>query len=123
MSNKTYEKVNETTFKWSEERHLEGEIDAIQYLKFLAERLNGMRQMIKSANQAQENFVKLVEEYNEHVKVLTEAKEKLHLAVEAPELIDLPDCFSIIEAKEENLPKISIKRDDEDAEKGEAEEK
>lgn len=112
---KTYTKVSETVFKWSEERHLEWEIDAIQYLAHLADQINSMRKLIASANAAQERFLQVVEYYNESVDVLKEAKEKLHLAVTVPAKVDLPDCFSIIEAHPENLPKIDIKRDDEDA--------
>ena len=116
---KTYEKVSETVFKWSEERHLEGEIDAIKYLQHLADQITSMRKLIAQANNLQDTFVKVVNYYNESVDVLKEAKEKLHLAVTVPEKVVLPSCFSIIEADAEKLPKISIARDDEDAEKEE----
>ena len=78
-----------------------------------------MRKLIAQANNLQDTFVKVVNYYNESVDVLKEAKEKLHLAVTVPEKVVLPSCFSIIEADAEKLPKISIARDDEDAEKEE----
>ncbi len=109
---KTYEKISETKFKWSEERHHEGEIDAIQYLQHLADQLNTMRKLVANANTIQDQFLQIVEYYNESRKVLKEAKEKLHLAVTVPDAIDLPECVSIIEIIPENLPKINIQRDE-----------
>lgn len=111
---KTYEKISETKFKWSEERHHEGEIDAIQYLKHLADQLNTMRKLVANANTIQEQFLQIADYYNQSREVLKEAKEKLHLAVNVPDEIKIPDCFSIIEIVPENLPKISIARDEEE---------
>jgi len=109
---KNYEKISETKFKWSEERHHEGEIDAIQYLQHLADQLNTMRKLVANANTIQDQFLQVVEYYNQSRAVLKEAKEKLHLAVNVPDAIDLPECVSIIEIIPENLPKINIQRDE-----------
>lgn len=52
--------------------------------------------------------------YHEQRKAAStqEAKEKLHLAVNVPDAIDLPEYVSVIEIIPENLPKISIARDE-----------
>ena len=71
---KNYEKISETQFKWSEERHHEGEIDAIQYLQHLADQLNTMRKLVANANTIQDQFLQVVEYYNQSREVLKEAK-------------------------------------------------
>lgn len=108
MDGKTFTRIDNLTFKLEEDKHLEENIDSVNMLNNLAQAVNKMRQCIVGANKMQDDFVKYCEWYNYRVDVLSEAKEKCGLEIKVPEKIDLPSCFSIIEAKLENLPKIEV---------------
>lgn len=105
---RTFEKVDELTFKITETQDVSENIDAIAQLNNLAQALNKLRQLTATANKAQDEFVKRVDWYNEWRSILLEAKEKLHLAISIPDEIKLPSCFSIIEVDIEKLPKVDV---------------
>jgi len=109
MSERTYTKIDEFTFKCEEDRHLEETMKIDEKMNYLAQCLNWLRQCVASANEMQDKFVKIVETYNRYVDMLTEAKEQCWYTFKLPEKIVLPDCFDIIEVKLENIPKIDFK--------------
>lgn len=118
LDGKKFTKIDNLTFKLEEDKHLEENIDAVAMLNNLAQAVNGMRQCISEANKMQDKFIKYCEWYNARVEILEKAKEECDLDIEVPVKIDLPDCFSIIEAKMENLPKVKVKERDENKAEG-----
>lgn len=109
MSERTYTKIDEFTFKVEEDRHLEETMSIDKQMNYLAQCLNSLRECVKWANEFQDKFVKIVETYNRYVDMMTEAKEKCWYDFKLPAKIELPDCFSIIEVKIENIPTIDFK--------------
>lgn len=112
MSERTYTKIDEFTFKCEEDRHLEQNFKIDEQFNYLASCLNWLRECVKNANEMQNKFVKIVETYNRYVDMMTEAKEKCWYDYKLPEKIVLPDCFDIIEVKPENIPTIDFKIDE-----------
>ncbi len=53
--------------------------------------------------------MKIVETYNRYVDMLQEAKESCWYDFKLPAKIELPECFSIIEVKAENIPTVEFK--------------
>jgi len=109
MSERTYTKIDEMTFKIEEDRHLEEEMKIDEKFNYVASLLNWLRECVSNANQFQDKFVKIVETYNRYVDMLAEAKEKCWYTFKLPERIELPDCFNIIDVKIENIPKVDFK--------------
>ena len=109
MSERTYTKIDEFTFKVEEDRHLEETMSIDKQMNYLAQCLNSLRECVKWANEFQDKFVKIVETYNRYVDMLQEAKDSCWYDFKLPEKIELPDCFSIIEVKIENIPTVDFK--------------
>ena len=109
MSERTYTKIDEFNFKIEEDRHLEETLSIDKQFNYLAQCLNSLRECVKNANEFQDKFVKIVETYNRYVDMMTEAKESCWYDFKLPEKIELPDCFSIIEVKIENIPTVDFK--------------
>ena len=109
MSERTYTKIDEFTFKVEEDRHLEETMSIDKQMNYLAQFLNSLRECVKWANEFQDKFVKIVETYNRYVDMLQEAKDSCWYDFKLPEKIELPDCFSIIEVKIENIPTVDFK--------------
>jgi len=76
MSERTYTKVDEFTFKVEEDRHLEETMSIDKQFNYLMQLCNGMRDCVKNANEFQDKFVQFVKTYNWYVDMLSEAKEK-----------------------------------------------
>ena len=112
MSERTYTKVDEFTFKVEETRKLEETMKIEDKFNYLAQCLNGLRECVKWANEYQDKFVKIVETYNRYVDMMQEAKDACGYLYKLPKKIDLPDCFDIIEVKPENIPTIDFKLND-----------
>ena len=112
MSERTYTKIDEFTFKCEEDRHLEQNFKIDEQFNYLANCLNQLRDCVKQANWFQERFVKIVETYNRYVDMMTEAKEKCWYTYKLPAKIELPECFDIIEVKPENIPTVDFRIDD-----------
>ena len=110
-SKRTYTKVDDFTFKVEQDRHIEETMPIDKELNYVAQLLNGLRECVAQANQSQDKFVKIVEIYNTHVDILEEAKKECWFDYKVPAKIDLPDCFSIIEVKMENIPKVDIHKE------------
>lgn len=112
MSERTYTKIDEFTFKCEEDRHLEQNFKIEEQFNYLAQCLNWLRECVKNANDMQDKFVKITETYNRYVDMLQEAKDKCWYTYKLPEKIVLPDCFDIIEVKVENIPTVEFKIDE-----------
>lgn len=110
-SKRTYSKVDDFTFKVEQDRHIEEVMPIDKELNYVAQLLNGLRECVAQANQAQDKFVKIVEIYNTHCDILEEAKKECWFDYKVPQKIDIPDCFSIIEVKLENIPKVDIHKE------------
>jgi len=108
MSKRTYKKIDELTFRYEEDKHFDIKVDAVEMLNQLAQAVNSMKQLVVNVNKIQDQFVKVVEGYNTYRDILEEANQTVKLAIEIPPRIELPDCFSIIEVKLENLPKVKV---------------
>lgn len=108
---RTYTKIDDFTFKIEQDRHIEEKMTIDGELNYVAQLLNGMRECVNNANQFQDKFLKLVEIYNVHREILEEAKKECGYDYKIPAKIDIPDCFSIIEVKLENIPKVDIHKD------------
>ena len=112
MSERTYTKVDEFTFKVEETRKLEETMKIEDKFNYLAQCLNWLRECVKNANEFQDKFIKIVETYNRYVDMLQEAKDQCWYLYKLPQKIELPDCFDIIEVKPENIPTIDFKIDE-----------
>lgn len=110
-SKRIYTKIDETTFKVEQDRHLEEEMKVADQLNVLAQLLNNMKQCVAQANDYQEKFVKIAESYNTFVDILQEAKDSCGYKYKLPAKIEIPDCFDIIEVKIENLPSVDISKE------------
>lgn len=108
MSKRTYKKIDELTFRYEEDKHFDIKVDAVEMLNELAKAVNQMKYLVDQVNKLQDKFVEVVKGYNTYRDILEEANKSCKLAIEVPQKIDLPDCFSIIEVKLENLPKIKV---------------
>lgn len=108
MSKRTYKKIDELTFRYEEDKHFDIKVDAVEMLNQLATAVNQMKNIVVNVNKLQDQFIKIVEGYNAYRDILEEANQNVKLAIEIPPRIDLPDCFSIIEVKLENLPKVKV---------------
>ena len=113
-SKRTYTKIDEFTFKVEQDRHIEENMTVDWEMNYVAQLLNWMRECVRNANQMQDKFLKLVEVYNVHREILEEAKKECWYDYKIPAEIDIPDCFSIIEVKIENIPKVDIHREKKD---------
>ena len=69
---------------------------------------NEMRKAISQANQIQDQFVKYATWYDEWCDIMNEAIDETWLKFPKFKKVNVPDCFDIIEAKAENLPKIEL---------------
>lgn len=106
-----YTKIDETTFKVEQDRHLEEDMKIADQLNVLAQCLNNMKQLVAEANELQNRFVKVAEWYNTFVDILQEAKDSCWYDYKLPAKIEIPDCFDIIEVKIENLPSVDISKE------------
>ena len=103
-----FTKIDEMTFKIEENRHLESDINFNEQRQQMANALNEMRKAIQNANQIQDKFVKLAAWYDEWCDIMNEAIDETWLKFPKFKKVEVPDCFDIIEAKAENLPKIEL---------------
>lgn len=103
-----FTKIDEMTFKIEENRHLESNIKFNEQRQLMANALNEMRKAIQSANQIQDQFVKYATWYDEWCDIMNTAIDECKLDFPKFKKVNVPDCFDIIEAKIENLPKIEL---------------
>ena len=108
LGKRTYTKIDELTFKIEENRHLESDIELNKQRQLMANALNQMKKFINDANKIQDEFVKLAAWYDEWCDIMNNAIDECGLDFKKFTKINLPDCFDIIEAKMENLPKIEL---------------
>lgn len=108
---KTYEKLTETSFKVSETKKLESEINVLTQLENMASQLSWIKKIIWQAKQLKETVINTVERYNTWAGIINEAKEKCGLAVKKLDIIKLADDFVLENLDIEKLPKIDIKKD------------
>ena len=111
LGKRTYTKIDELTFKIEENRHLESDIELNKQRQLMANALNQMKKFINDANKIQDEFVKLAAWYDEWCDIMNEAKKQTGLKYKDFQKVNIPDCFDIIEAKAENLPKIELWND------------
>ena len=71
---KTYEKLTETSFKVSETKKLEAEINVLNQLENMASQLSWIKKIIWQAKQLKETAINTVEWYNTWADILNEAK-------------------------------------------------
>lgn len=108
LGKRKFTKIDEMTFKIEENRHLESDINFNEQRKNMANALNEMRKWIAKANQIQEEFVKWATWYDEWCDIMNNAIDECGLDFKKFTKVNVPDCFDIIEAKMENLPKIEL---------------
>ena len=108
---KTYEKLSETSFKVSETKKLESEINVLNQLENMASQLSWIKKIIWQAKQLKETVINTVEWYNTWADILNEAKDKCKLAFKKLDKIQLVDDFVLEDLDIEQLPKIDIRKD------------
>ena len=109
---KTYEKLTETSFKVSETKKLESEINVLEQLENMATQLSWIKKIIWQTKQLKETVIKTVERYNTWADILNEAKDKCWLAFKKLDKIQLADDFVLENLNIEDFPKIDIRKDD-----------
>lgn len=109
---KTYTKLSTTSFKVSETKTLESNIEALKQLEAMASQLSAIKKIIAQAKQLKENVIQTVEWYNTRVDILNEAKENCWLSYKRLEKVILDKEFVLEELDVESFPKIDIKKDE-----------
>lgn len=108
LGKRKFTKIDEMNFKIEENRHLESDINFNQQRKVMADALTEMKKAIVKANEIQEQFVKWATWYDEWCDIMNTAIDETWLDFKKFTKVNVPDCFDIIEAKVENLPKIEL---------------
>jgi len=111
---KIYTKIDETSFKLEETRHLETTVNVPDQLNNIAGVVSQMKSMIVQANWLREKFISCVKWYREWQKIVATWIEKAEIPMNAPEELDITDeelDALILETFDiERLPKIEINR-------------
>lgn len=109
---KTYEKINDTTFKVSEVKELSSEINVLEQLANMANQVSSIKKIVWQAKQLKDTVNKTVERYNTWVWILNEAKDSCELEFKKLDPIVIPEWFVLEELDIESLPTIDIKKDE-----------
>lgn len=108
---KTYEKINETSFKVSEVKELSSEINVLEQLQTMAAQASNIRKIVWQAKQLKDTVNKTVDWYNTWVWILNEAKDKCGLEFKKLDPIVIPEGFVLEKLDIESLPMIDIKKE------------
>lgn len=111
---KIYTKIDETSFKLEETRHLETTVNVPDQLNNIAGVVSQMKKLVEDAKALRSRFVSCVKWYKEWQKIIATWIEKAEIPMNAPKELDITDeeleTFVLENFDIERLPEIEVNR-------------
>lgn len=111
---KIYTKIDETSFKLEETRHLETTVNVPDQLNNIAGVVSQMKKLIEDSKALRSRFISCVKWYREWQKIIATWIEKAEIPMNAPKELDITDeeleTFVLENFDIERLPEIEVNR-------------